>query len=147
MTLVPLFLIIFLTVFFIHRQSRKKKKEQREQFISICRTKGLQIDNLMQRRNRMAALSIRTLQIAWINLSIESMEEPLVLSLQPDVKHTLNIMKDKSLIQKIALKPVYKFQSKEHPEIIFYDWQQDDATLLDSYRKEAEEWEKALNTN
>ncbi len=143
-TLVPLFLIIFLTVFFIRRQSRKKSEKKKAQFISYCRSSNLQVEYVMQRRYAMAALSIKTRQIAWTDLSVERMKDPLILSLQSGGKHRLRVTKNKSHIQKIALRPAYAPELKDDPEIIFYDWLQDDETQLEDCSTEAEKWEEAL---
>ncbi len=146
MALIPLFLIIFLTVFFIRRQSRKKSVERKKQFISYCQNNGLQVDYFMQRRYGMAVLSVQTNQIAWIDLRSEGMKDPLILSVQPGAKPTLNVVKSKKSIQKIALKPTYLTPKKDDPEIIFYDWLQDDETKLDAYMTEGEKWDKALKS-
>jgi len=145
LTLLPLILIIFLLVFFIRRHTRKEHKEKINYFKEACRGKNFHIEFFMERRGRMAALSLQSKQIALADFTNDTRPEVLFLPIgAPANTQILKITKARNIVQKITIQPPYKAHLKKTPGIVFYDVEDDDMMKLEAYMAEAREWEKTL---
>jgi len=143
-TILILLAAITVPILLIRRHSKKQAQKRRSSFKSHCSEAGLQIEYLMERKDRICALDTQNKKIAWANLDNDSKQKPSILSFEPTKKQILHIIKDGKLTQKIMLRPVYKTKPKGVAEIIFYNSLYDDTLQLETYLQEAQVWEKAI---
>lgn len=143
-TILILLAAITIPILLIRRHSKKQAQKRRANFKSHCSEAGLQIEYLMERKDRICALDTQNKKLAWINLENDANQKPSILSFEPTKKQILHIVKDGNLTQKILLRPAYKTKPKGVEEIIFYNSLYDDSLQLETYLQEAQVWEKAM---
>lgn len=144
LTAICVFLLIFLPIAAVKISSKRKYKKKKDYFLQACERAGFHVALFMFRKNKMAALSTQESKIATVDFSESGHPEVVFALYDKNAKPTLKVLRNKNVVQKITLQPVYDPTAKSIPPIVFYDMEDDDLFKMEAFRKEAEAWEKAI---